>query len=477
MKTAATATKTNLLLPVVHDVLLQMTERFFEEIKGKDTSTEEFLDSFSYLFWDGWDDAGVRELAPVTSLLLSEPYVAVTQTNLAIANANSNWRSFPMERAIANYLNDFLNYLIPRIINVEDWKAGFEKQYRIFEAEYLSDRFTVDFFGHIGNFGYNYAGSGELNDHSNIVVLSKLSMGTKHEYLCGKTADCFRVRRALNQGLFRMVGLDFDRQPQFFHYKKAIEKQELAQRMTFDPYELMRKLVLAIRLLCPYRGKPYCDALVMFHQGRLSPAFSWNGTLVFPEAKIDDERERAEPSSTANTWLERLWVKLEDADYSRFAALDHHIDDSLRRGWRGTRNPYSDRVKIADELERLSDYFSAFDSMYKTKQGTTTRKLPDLTGRLVTYKRHVKDQRNPTDWQNVAKFVRHMYLIRCDYEHGRVRDAVAKAGSAQKFESMVREIKSYLYQVAILYVMNDDFETQLLRIEQGDFSGLKTIYY
>lgn len=463
--------------PTLHRVLLAKTQEFIES--AKDTTSDEFFKGFSYLFFDVWEETGLAELEPIVAELMSEKYKTITETNLAIAHANSNWREFPIQHAIGDYLNDFLNYLIPRIINLEDWRTGFEKHYRIFEQEYLSDTFTVECFGHIGNFAYDYSGTGELNDHTHVIVLSRLGMGIKHEVLCNKTADYFRVQQALSDTRFPGARVNFDGQPQFLHYTTRIEKMTFG-KTTFDSYEIMRKFVLAVALLTPYRGKPYCDAIALFHQGRLSPTLGWWGSLAFPEGRIDDEREVAEPKSPANTWLERLWARLEGVDHARLTALDYHLDDSLRRGWRSTRNPYSERLKITDELERLTDYFSAFDSMYKIS-GWTDKKLPGrlskLMGLLVTYKRHPHDQRKPAEWKTVADFVCYMYLIRCDYEHGRVRDAIQKAGSAQRFEGMVRQMKAYLCQVAILFVMNDDFEAQLPRIECGDFSGLKTIYY
>ena len=70
-----------------------------------------------------------------------------------------------------------------------------------------------------------------------------------------------------------------------------------------------------------------------------------------------------------------------------------------------------------------------------------------------------------------------MYNIRNDYEHGRYKEAVQKAGKFEKFQAEIFLVGHFLREVAILYIMNDDFKEQLPRIDDGDYSGLKTIYY
>lgn len=478
-ETASIEQNARVVFPKLHAAILKKTQDFIQS--AENTTSDEFFNSFPHGFFEGWEEVGLTELRPLAAELLSEPYKVITEANLTIANANSNLMEvFPLEVAIGNYLNDFLNYMLPRIVNLEDWRRGFDKHYRIFEQEYLSDAFTVECFGHIGNFAYDYAGMGILNDHSHVIVLSRLSMGIKYEDWCNKTADYFRVQKALKERYPRQIKIDFDRHTQFFKYRLEIKKTAFG-KPTFDPYEIMRKFVLAVKLLTPYWGKPYCDAVAIFHQGCLSPGESAVRTLVFPEAQVEDDREAAEPKGPANTWLERLWTKLEQADYTRLIALDHHLDDSLRRGWRSARNPHSKVLEVMDNLERLSDYFSAFDSMYQMMGWTSNKTLPGpisfLTGHLVTYKRTPQDQRNPDQFQEVAKFICQLYLIRCDYEHGRVRDALSKIGSVETFKGMLRQMKAYLCQVAVLYVMNEDFGSQLARVEKDGCSRLRTVYY
>lgn len=460
---------------MLHDVLFNTTETFIAEarLKGLDTTSDDFLSRFSYVFLDrpetGKTDA---QLDNILKQLLGPKHRQITELNLALANGNTDWRSHPIEWAIVDYLNDFLNYVMPRVINLDDWRVGFEKHYQSFEADHLSDDLTVDFFGHIGNFSYRYRDTGELNDHTKIVVLHTWGPAAKHENLCNQRADFFRVSAALHS-CFPEVGEErWSKAPYFLHFVKRFKKRASGTPQ-FDAYQLMRKFVLALRLLSPRHAKPYCDFVAAFYQGRLSGS-TLSRTASFPEDWAD---EHGWVDFEYGSWLRRLWGKLEVLDYSqRLLALDHHLDDALRRGIRSERNPYSKRLKIFGELERLSDYFSAFDSIYKSKPTKTTATVSVATARLMTYKPYHKELYNPREWEKIRAFMKEMYDIRGDYEHGRVGDALRKAGRPEQFSERVSTVEYYLKQVAITYIMNDDFDGRMQRIISGDCKGLRSLY-
>lgn len=464
-------------MPVLRDTLLRKTKQSMEEWrKEKDTTTDKFLGSFSYLFWDYSEKADLSELSSVISLLTSQDYKEITDSNLAIANRNSDWRELPIERFIVDYLSDFLNYLIPRIINLVNWEEGFDKYYKIFEEEYLSNEFTVEFFGHLANFIYRYSDTGEINDHTKIIVLDSFPTDTRHLVLCERRADFFRVKSAMKFCFPRVNEEVINKHVYYLHYVKKFKKIDMGRAFNF--YHLMRKFILAVRVLCYQKWeKPYCDFVTAFHQGKLS-SVSHNESAGFPENEVGTGHNSAEVDHPESTWLKRLWEKLEEASYlDRFIGLDHHLDDSLRRGDRSSKNPYLDALKISDELDRLSDYFSAFDSIYKDTKGETGKIIANYTGKLVTYKRHPQDGRDPSTWSSVKNFMEKMYKIRNDYEHGRYKDALTKAGKIEEFEQKVFTVGNYLREVAILYIMNSDFEIQLSRVKKDDFSGLKSVYY
>lgn len=464
-------------LPFLRDFLLKKVRQNIEEWKKeKDTTTDEFLGNFSYLFWEYDEEADLADLKPIIDLMTSQDYRDITDINLAIANQNSNWREFPIGRFIVDYLSDFLNYLIPRIVNLENWEEGFYKYYNVFEKEYLSDEITVEFFGHLANFSYKYSDTGQLNDHTKIIVLRSFPRDVKHLLLCEKRADCFRVKGALKLCFPAINAEIINKNPYFLYYVRKIKKKYVGKMFNF--YHLMKKFMLAVRILCYQKwSKPYFDFITHFYQGRLSSMLH-HTSVSFPENEIGVSHNYAEMDYPASTWLRRLWEILENIDYlDRLIAFDHHLDDSLRRGVRSSKNPYSNELKLADELDRLSDYFSAFDSLYKNTKWGAGEIIANYTAKLVTYKRYPKDNRNPNNYNNVKDFMEAMYKIRNDYEHGRYKDALTKGGKKEQFEQRVFTVGRYLREVAILYIMNSDFELQLPKIKKDDFSGLKTIYY
>ncbi len=461
----------------LYEALLEKTRKFItEDSKDTDTASDEYLSNFSYVYWERSEEVDREVLKPVIELLLSPKYKYITECNLAIANANSDWKDHPIENAIIDYLNDFLNYLIPRIVNLDDWKVGFDKNYEIFEKEYLSDELSVDFWGHLANFCYKFEDTGEFNNHTKIIVLNSFKQDIKHETLCNKRADCFRVKKALTI-CFPPIDKDkAEKQPYYLYYKKKFKKNNFGTKPSFNIYHLMQKFILGVRLFSRI-GKPYCDYITPFFQGRLSP-FGHSQAFSFPENQIGTEFSIDMMGHPETTWLKRLWEKLESMDYfDRLVAFDHHLDDSLRRGNRSAKNPYNDALKITDELDRLSDYFSAFDSIYKDTKGNTGKIIATHTARLVTYKRNPQDTRNPNDWIAVKDFMESMYGIRNDYEHGRYGDAIKKAGRFEGFKEQVRTVGWHLREVAILYIMNDSFESQLPKTDQGNCTDLKNIYY
>jgi len=467
MAPVATVTK----LPALHDALLSTAEAFINQPSSSDTTSEEYLGNFHYEFWDSDDPDAKKALQPVFDLLLKEEHRRVTEANLEFANRDVDLKKHSIELVITEYLNDFLNYLIPRIINLDDWKAGFQKCYQQFETEFMSDTFTVEFFGHLGNFSYQFSDTGELNEHTRIVVLSTFGVATKHEYLCNKRADFFRLQAALSS-CFPEIDDRWRQHPEFLHYRRSFPKAEA--RPSFSAYELMRKFVLAIRILSPSHAKPFCDFAVAFHQGQLSGTMP-SQAVSFPEDRID---KSGWVSFEWPNWLRRLWEQLEGADYmAKLMALDHHVDDSLKRGHRSAKNPYSKQLQIVDELERLSDYFSAFDSIYKEEiKGDTAKKLANLTARLMTHQWGNRSMRQPNEYQMVYDEVHSMYQIRNDYEHGRAPVALRKAGKPEDFKERVRSIGYYLKQAAIIYMMNDDFDARIPQLAQGNCVGLHSIY-
>jgi hypothetical protein len=409
-------------------------------------------------------------LQPVIDLLFSSEHRAVTELNLTVASGNTDWQKHPEGWAVAEYLNDFLGYAMPRVVGLERWRDGFERLYEIFEREYFSDSMTLEIFGHLGNFSYNFSDFGELNDHTRIVALTPLGLMANEE----KRGDRFRVMAAVAAS-GREVTAQWDKHLEFFRYETLVSKREFCVRRDARDlaYEVIRKFVLAIRLLSPSPAKPYCDFAVVFHHGGRSSSMRYP-ILPYPEDYID---RTGWVGFQWQDWLRKLWAQLEGTDYTaRLLALDHHIDDSLKRGNRSAKNPHSKRLQIIDELERLSDYFPAFDVIYKTKPGKTGRQMADLTARLMTNQWGNRRIREPGDYQSVHDEVLGMYQIRNDYEHGRTKEALDNARTPQEFEERVRMIGYYLREAAMIYIMSSNFNSHIHKVVDVDCSGLRHVY-
>ena len=459
-------------LPALHDTLLTATGTLLSGWPTAEPDPD--LEGLNRAYWDHFDPASLATLQPVLDLLFNDEHRAITELNLTVANGDPDWRKHPVAWATADYLNDFLGYTVPRLVGLESWRDVFELVYDSFEQEFLSDTMTLEVFGHLGNFSYQFSDFGEVNDHTRIVVLSPLGLVVNEEYLCGKRGDLFRVREAIAAS-GREVIAQWHEQPEFLRYQTGVSKREFSGRADVweRAYEIMRKFILAVRVLSPSHAKPYCDFAVVFHQGRLSGSLR-SPVLLYPEDRID---QTGWVSFEWPNWLRKLWAQLEGTDYTpKLLALDHHIDDSLKRGHRSAKNPHSKRLQIIDELERLSDCFPAFDSIYKTKSRNTGEQIATLTEKLMTHQWGNRSLREPGKELSVHDEVLGMYQIRNDYEHGRTGDALKKAGTPQAFKERVRMIGYYLKQAAIIYIMNHDFDAKVPKVAGGDCSGLQNIY-
>ena len=458
-------------LPALHNALLSATETL---LSGWSSSAPDpSLEGLDCAYWDRLDPASLATLQPVVDLLLSGEHRAITELNLTVANGDTNWQKHPVPWAVADYLNDLLGYTVPRLVSLEHWRDVFEQLYESFEREYFSDSMTLEVFGHLGNFSYQSSDFGELNDHARIVVLSPLRLVANEEYHCGKWGDFFRVKTAIAANGRETIAQWHTKS--FLLYQTLVSKREFSGRADVGDraYEVMRKFILAVRVLSPSHAKPYCDFAVIFHHGRRAGSMR-SPVLMYPEDRVD---HTGWVSFEWPNWLRKLWTQLEGTDYTaRLLALDYHVDDSLKRGHRSARNPHSRQLQIIDELERLSDYFSAFDSIYNTKPGDTGKQIAVLTAKLMTHQWGNRRIREPGDYQSVRGEVLGMYRIRNDYEHGRTADALEKAKTPQAFKERVRLIGYYLKQAAIIYIMNRNFDSQIHRVVDIDCSDFQHVY-
>jgi hypothetical protein len=132
------------LYDVVRELCHEIIAGF--EADGTDLSNHAFLSQFSYLFLTR--DHPERQQRVLEAALTPEHRQKVEKT---IEAAYSDHVGGTVEFYVANAVEDFLNYVLPRIVGLPDRDAVFDKLYEQFDRSLFSDECVVTIFAILSN--------------------------------------------------------------------------------------------------------------------------------------------------------------------------------------------------------------------------------------------------------------------------------------------------------------------------------------
>ena len=166
------------LYGVLKEAVPDLVDEFIRE--GKDFDSEEFIGHFSYIFVGDREqiNPNAERRRQILAAGFLPEYEVKTREALGILCANySGWTT---EGLFCLLVNDFLNYVIPRVGNLPNWEQRFDEFYAAFEADIYSDSIGVSTVGVLRNV-YDHSGSfrptGQARKtlHKNALILPQLN--------------------------------------------------------------------------------------------------------------------------------------------------------------------------------------------------------------------------------------------------------------------------------------------------------------
>lgn len=444
--------------PQLYGALKGATLAFVTEFihEGKDFNSDDFIGRFSYMFIDEHDrlnlDAECRR--QILSAGFLPEYEEKTRDALRLLLANSS--GWTTEGLFCRLVNDFLNYVIPRVGNLTDWEQRFNDFYKALEDDVYGDSIGVSIIGVLKNV-YDHSASARPSGGLSFHWWSKMNSPFANASFRERVIPFFEISASMEG---RREPTDPAHAFFGFEFKERIPKPQFLKRLPDRVGDVTRRLVLTLRLLLmagvyvEYRGARFA--------GRLSSA---RFRLVdYPDDVIEGADSR-DLQSYAGV-VERLFPVVLACPYSRLAVIDHKIEDALRRIKRSWSRGYKTQVKPA--LDMLLDYCQALESVVEVEGSYDIALYASL---LLSAS---GNRGLGATTAELFEFFKGMYRIRNDIMHGRIDDVLNReAKSKSNFD--IYRLRYYVHQIAVLHVLNDDLKQAAHRLALGEHVELMTL--
>jgi hypothetical protein len=440
----------------LRDVVRQLSSEIIENCRaeGADLNSFEFLSKFPFKFTDPEDNDSKGRILEAA---LSPAYG--TEVKRAIEAAYSDSKGLTPEGYVCEAVEDFLNYVIPRIAGLPDEEAVFDQLYQQFDDGLLGNSCLVTVIAVLSNV---WDGEGTV-----------LSPGFRLRYV----GNNFKDRAENRWSRDRVVpyiemskaahpigrGRQIAEHPDYFilEYSAALPKdKDLIANAYNLRDEITSKFILAVRLL--KHSDTFSDYRGFRMLGHLS-AFRLN-LMNFPDEVIGYDKS-AKLDQHDEVRLGRLLPKLASEKSSRFFVLDTKVEDAIRRnrGVVGDRDPRAMRIAV----DQLLDYCQILEAILPT-QGKD--KFARYTSVLLKEYGQNQCGNNPcADFD----FVTRMYEARNDVMHGRIDTVLAnRTINLHDVDLFGRMI----HVLAGLYVMNGQLKDIAVKLFQGKPASIESLY-
>ena len=417
---------------------------------GADIASVEFLSEFSYGFIpDGINPTRTR----IVSAAFREPLRQKIEQNIKAFYANS--RGLDSEGYLCEAVDDFLNYIIPRAIELPDEQSIFDERYEYFDQSLYGDSCLVTLFSVLGN----------VSDHSGRVTLPQEfdlkylgpagGLRVEQRAIRDRVVPCLEIKkRARPIG----VGRAINSHSVFFVFEHSSflrQNESLVQGASRLRDEITKKFILATRLIdlsaafSDYRGYRMLGALSGFNLNLLN----------FPDEFV--EGQWSDLSERDSLWLGRLMPRLAAMKYDEIYLLDTKLDDILRRARRSMFGREMTSLKVA--VEQLIDCFQIFESVLEVS-GSEAGAV--YAAALLKESGYVPFLPLAADSHGIYKFVKRMFALRNDVMHGRI-DKVLHPQKLNSFPTDVHEFRRMVCHLAILSILNGKLKESATRLAVG----------
>jgi hypothetical protein len=418
------------LYHVVKELCYELIAEF--EREGTDVCANGFLSQFSYYFL-------THEQTEREKRVLDAALVAAhrAQAEKAVEAAYSDHGGGTFEFYVAYAVQDFLNFILPRIIALPDRDAVFDHYYAQFDQSFYGDTCTVTTFAILSNIWDN--GLRAVLPPSFLLRYYTKMPGDRSpdRWTRDRIVPYFEIAGAAHPiGLGRSISEESSYFV-FSHSRELPKDKKLIPAAYALRDEITRKFIFAVRLLkfgatyADYRGFRTIGHLAMYQLNLMN----------FHEEVIEGGQD-SEFTEYDGHRLRVLMPKLASEPYDAIAILDTKIEDALRRRRQGAGQDQAVAMRLA--IDQLLDYFQILEAL-----------VPAMGSEFIALYAAVllHGIRPQEDAESAYDFVKRMHTIRNEVMHGRLQ-LVLTSIKNKLTEHDIRRFREIIHALAGAYVMN-----------------------
>jgi len=421
---------------------------------GCDLHSHEFLAGFPYMFLDSKSqDRRTR----VLEAAYVPPYESAVEATIKAAFSDSHGLS--TKGYLCAAVEDFLNYVIPRIAGLPDADESFDTAYTKFDNSMFGDACLVTVFAILSN----------VWDNGGVVILPPeydlryVSSGIQAKADSRWWRERFVPYAEISKSASPIgMGRRISDEGSYFVLSRSLllPKDDHLIATTYRLRdETTKEFLLSVRILngsaafSDYRGFRTIGHLSTYHMNLMN----------FPDESLIGGVSR-ELTEHDGVRLRSLLPALSSQTFNAISTLDIKIEEALRRPRESMLDRKATETKVA--LDQLLDYFQVYETLLpiKGRPMFATRGAALVSGGILD--RHFNGNRT---------FLERMYDIRNDALHGRV-GTILTTNPHSFSPSDVDHFRHIVHTIATLYIMNGNLDRSAKRLATGKTVSLKTAY-
>jgi uncharacterized protein YutE (UPF0331/DUF86 family) len=442
----------------LYDVVREIYDEIIEDFKaaGVDLNGREFLSDFSYIFIS--PDSPARQ-SRVIEAAFSPQFR--DEAELAIEAAFTDHHGGTTESYLCWAVDDFLNYIIPRIAGLPEQDAVFNEFYEQFDTSLYGKQCVITTFSILQNVWDNSLRAVLPIGYSLRYVSKSPTLGVPNRWTRERCVPYFEIARSARPtGLGRSIKDEFAYFV-FSHSTSLPKNKRLMDAACNLRDDITQKFIFSVRLLkfssafSDYRGFRTLGHLSRYRMNLMN----------FPDDSIKGGVSR-ELQEHDGFRLRRLLPKLAGERYERIAVLDTKIEDALRRERPVYDSDMRSALKVA--IDQLLDYCQMLEAVVDAKGSENIALYSAVL--LSSINKH-ESSKAPNNYE----FIKRMYRVRNEVMHGRVDNIYAS--NKNKFcPDDVQRFRNIVHALAGAYVMNGPLRESATKLALGQSVELTSLY-
>jgi len=303
------------LYEVVRGLYEEIVAEFAADLGAEKLHSEEFLSSFPYSFMHDAKPAG-----QVADAALLPEFRAEAEKCIEGCYANHGGGDVPFY--LANAVEDFLNYIIPRSVALPNSADVFDRYYRQFDSSIFGKLCLVTTVAIIRDCWDNHGGSAVLPTGMRFIWTVRGHGPLSNPYTRERAVPFFEMKKARH-----MEGTDALNAFNVLQYSKTLPKDRNILSAAYSlSYDTVAKFLLATRL------KTYSTVHSDYRGFRMLGHLSGHSMnlMNYPDDRIE-RGEGRDLEESAGMAIDRLLTRLLPHPLSKFAVINQKVDDAIRR--------------------------------------------------------------------------------------------------------------------------------------------------